>query len=121
MKRIIVLLVLALSISAQTRIASPAWVSGTGAAVAINATEVARWVTVIALPTNSGTNCSTSDLSKCPVVGDSAIVIGSHGISLLPGSAFTFPVLPSGQPGYSLAQIFVAAATGDGVQIIWAK
>ena len=70
MKKILILLGVALTLAAQTRIASPAWVTGTGAAVAINATEIARWVTVYALPTNSATNCVTTDMSKCPVVGD---------------------------------------------------
>lgn len=117
----LMLAVLALSLAAQTRIASPAWVSGTGAAVAINATEQARWVTVLALPTNSATHCTTTDLSLCPVVGDSSIVQGSHGIPLLPGASYTYQVLPTGQPGYSLAQIFVAASVGDKVAITWAK
>ena len=121
MKKLLILLGVALALAAQTRIASPAWVSGTGAAVAINATEIARWVTVYALPTNSATHCVTTDMSLCPVVGDVNVVIGSRGIPLLPGSSYTYQVLPSGQPGYALNQIYVAASVGDKVAITWAK
>lgn len=104
---------------AQSRIITPAWISGDGAAHQVSATDFGRWVTVFALPTNSATNCSTSDLSKCPVTGDSSIAIGARGIPLLPGSSYTYQVIP--QPGYQLSQIYYSASTGDKVQILWGK
>jgi hypothetical protein len=122
MTRTLPLFLLALALCAQTRIVSPVWITGDGAAHAIDATETARWVTVFALPTNSTASCSTSTVAACPVTGNgSTVAVGSRGLPLLPGASYTYPVLPSGQPGYSLAQIYYAAAVGDKLVIMWAK
>lgn len=124
MKRTIaVLLFLAVGVVAQTRIGSPVWLTGNGVAQTFSANpEVVRWLTVYALATNSGTHCSTTDMSQCPVTGgDNTLVLGSKGIPLLPGASYTYQVLPPSQPGYSLAQIFWLAAAGDKVAAVWAK
>jgi hypothetical protein len=120
MRRILLVWLAALSMAAQTRLVSPAWVLGDGAAHQVSASDTAKWVTVFALPTNSGTNCSITDMSKCPVVGESSVVIGSRGFPLLPGASYTTPIAPS-LPFYSLAQIYYAAAAGDKLVLTWAK
>lgn len=111
-----------LSLSAQNRIVSPATVSGDGTNHAIHATEVARWVIVIAPATNSMTTCSSTAggvQTGCPHVGDTNIST-TRGAALVPGSSITFPVI-GGFPGYSLAQIFYNVAVGDTLVILWAK
>lgn len=105
----------------QTRIVSPLWVTGDGSSHAVNATELVRWLTVYALPTNSTATCSTSSIAGCPVIGGTTVAVGTRGIPLLPGSSYTFQVLPAGFGGYSLAEIFYAAAAGDKLVFIWAK
>jgi hypothetical protein len=123
MKKAAALLCLSYAPFAQTRIVTPAWVAGDGNPHPVSATgEVVRFLTVHSLPTNSTTNCSTTSVSACPVTGgDSTTAIGSKGIPLLPGQSYTYPVQPPGQPGYSLTQIYYAAAVGDKLDFAWGK
>jgi hypothetical protein len=119
-KLLCLVLLLAL-VSSATFVDSPVWVTGDGTAHALDPTKIARWVTVFALPTNSATNCSTSSMTACPVTGDSTIVVGSRGFPLLPGASYTYQVLPTGQSGYALSTVFVAAASGDKLVVTWGR
>jgi hypothetical protein len=120
LKRVLFLLAIAVLLAAQTRITSPAEISGTGVAVQLNATEVARWIQFVAPLSNSATHCVAADITACPRVGD-ANVSATRGIPIPPGGGYMLPVLPSGQPGYSTAQIYVWIASGDKIDVSWAK
>jgi hypothetical protein len=124
MKRFLLsLLIIGSAVSAQTRVVSPVTVAGDGANHAVHANEQARWVIFIAPATNATTSCSSAPggvQTGCPHVGDTNVST-TRGAVLVPGSSLTFPVLPSGQPGYSLAQIFYTVATNDTLVILWAK
>ncbi len=119
-KRFFLFLLAAIPLTAQTRITAPAEMTGTGAAVQLNASEVARWIQFVAPLSNSTTHCSVTDISACPRVGD-VNVSATRGIPLAPGAGYLLPPLPSGQPGYSTAQVYVWIATGDKVDVSWAK
>jgi hypothetical protein len=121
LKRIIVLALAVCALLSATAIVTPVWITGDGTAHVLDATQVARSVTVLASPTNSTGSCSTSSVALCPVVGDANIAIGSRGIPLLPGSSYTFAVLPTNQPGYNLWQLYAAASAGDKVMVLWVK
>lgn len=123
MKKVAALLCISWALFGQTRVVTPAWVVGDGAAHPISATgEIVRWVTVFALPTNSTASCSTSSIAACPVTGgDATLLLGSKGIPLLPGASYTYQVLTPSQPGYSLNQVYYLAAAGDKLVFIWGK
>ena len=110
----------ALFLAAQTRLTSPAEIVGTGVAVQVNATEIARWVQFVAPLSNSAVHCSATDITACPRVGN-VNASATQGIPLAPGAGYMLPVLPTGQPGYLTAQIYVWIATGDKVDVAWAK
>lgn len=121
MRRLLILAAAtALFLVAQTRLTSPAEIVGTGVAVQINTTEIARWVQFVAPLTNSATHCSATDITACPRVGNSGVT-AARGIPVQPGAGYMLPVLPTGTPGYSTAQIYVWVATGDKMDVSWAK
>lgn len=120
LRRLSILAAAALLLTAQTRITSPAEIVGTGVAVQINANEIARWVQFVAPLSNSAVHCSATDITACPRVGNQN-VSATVGIPLQPGAGYMLPALPTGQPGYSMAQIYVWVATGDKVDVSWAK
>lgn len=113
-------ILLCLSLLAQTLIVTPADITGTAAAVAIGSSGVARWVAIKSAETNATTTCTTSATTGCVHVGDSNIST-TRGFTLLPGASMFYPFVPAGQPGYDLTKIYVFAATGEKVQITWAR
>jgi hypothetical protein len=119
MRRLLILAMLALALGAQTRVNTVAEITGSNAAVQINTTGSAVWVTIMANATNATTNCSTSSMSACPRVGDSS-VSATRGIPLLPGTSGFYPV-PLPNSGYSLAQLYVYIPNGDKINVLWAN
>lgn len=110
MRLAVLLLLLALGLSAQLLIVSPAELTGNSNTQAVSTSGVARWVLFVAPTGNSGV----------VRVGDSNTACGSRGIPVAPGGGYLMP-FAQGAPGYDLTKVFWCAASPDKVNISWAK
>ncbi len=100
----------AFGLAGQTLISTPAAISGSNATVAIGSSGSARWIIINAPTANNA-------LVRC---GDSATT-ADRGITIDKGTSLTLPVLPDRQPGYQLSKIFCYVASGDKLNIMWAR
>lgn len=123
MKRALLLLLLPIGVFAQTKLISPATISGDGSSHAVATdTSQARFVVFFAPPTNTSTNCNSSSMTACPRVGDSAVST-SRGLPLLPGASVTYPVLNDshGVARYLLSALFYIVQSGDTLIVQYAQ
>lgn len=99
------------SVQAQniSTVTSAADITGTGAAVALQASSTrARWVQIVCLTGNSAV----------VRVGDSSVT-ASRGIAVAAGSGFMFPIQQSTNQYYDVSTLYAYIGSNDKVTIIW--